>query len=187
MKFAVQSLSCGYYDYVDGELVYSSEAELKTRGGRAKFTRTALNIYYHDESGKNRIEIPYRIVEALAISTRPPALTLTLWEAPRLFWKEKPDLTERLDAIWTNKSRNTTTYRLTELPCGDSGTHEILSPSLVYRMLVSPSGFDLMTRKLHEQGALTIYHYDVRILSTYEQRSMKAGLQDFTKSAQQYV
>jgi hypothetical protein len=99
LVFGVQSLVCGFYSYVNNKLVYSPEVEWETRKGLAKFVKGTLIVTFSDYECAKRIEIPYRIIEAIVISTQPPALTLTLWEAPRLFQVEDQSLAQLMATL----------------------------------------------------------------------------------------
>lgn len=185
MVFRVQSLSCGYYEYANSELVYSPEMEWEIVGGIAKFAKRALIIEFNSNGGKKRIEISYRTVEAMVTSTQPTALTVTLWEAPRFFHVQKPDTIDEMLAAFSFEHRPfTSRSRLTELPDGKSSHHEVLWQSMVYRISVLPVEFHEMTRKLSERNVLAIYHHNIPVLSLHKRRSLTIGLIEYNKSIQ---
>lgn len=185
VTFTAHSLSCGYYDYVNHELIYSPEVEWQTMQGLAKFAKAALIIEYGSNEYKIRVEIPYRIVEAMTISMNPTALTLTLWEAPRFFKIRSPEIIEMMQSLSLNKKPLTTKSRLNELPGGSSNHHEVLAQTLVYRISISSTEFDIMLGKLHNRGVLTMYHCNVPEVPLHKRRSLVAGLRDFNNSIQQ--
>jgi hypothetical protein len=175
-------LSCGYYTYGSGKLVYSPEVYWQTKQGVAKFARAMLVLEFDDTDGRSRIEIPYRIVEALTVSAQPPSLTLTLWEAPRFFHSATPGVEELLAALSLKQIASTDRSRVTQLPHGSSNHHEVLGQALVYRISVSHLEFEDRTRQLHKRGVLTIYHHNVPLRPhrpLHQRKSLKEGLAEF--------
>ncbi|KAF2115325.1 RNA dependent RNA polymerase-domain-containing protein [Lophiotrema nucula] len=179
VAFTVTSLSCGYYDYSDQELVYIPEVEWRTVEGLAKFVKRAVIIQYQGDNGQMKIEIPNRTIEAMVVSTAPTAFTFTLWESPRFFRAEAPSIVELLAGLSFSQSASTATSRLTNLPGGNSDGREPLGLSLIYRVTVSPVNFHELTRRLQDRSQHTIYHHNFAAPISYVPRSLRDGLQEF--------
>ncbi|KAF2870449.1 RNA dependent RNA polymerase-domain-containing protein [Massariosphaeria phaeospora] len=187
VNFVARSLSCGYYDYADGELAYSPDVEWDTLGGgQVKFAKQMLIVEFVGQGGTKRVEVPYRIVEDVVVSTRPPSLTLTLWEAPRFFHveQEKSDIGSLMAALSMQQKSPTHKTRLIELPGGSSSHHRILGQALVYQIPVSPYLFDETTRKLLDRDMLTIYHHNLVATPLHLRRTLQKGLTDFRETMQ---
>ncbi|KAF2271259.1 RdRP-domain-containing protein [Westerdykella ornata] len=152
-------------------------------GGYAKFAKRAVIIEFPcgpSRSGTYRVEIPYRIIEALDISTRPPALTFTLWEAPRFYLVESQDMIAALIALALThqpQPQRTPKRRLVE----------ILGLGLAYRLSVTSLDFHEMVRRLKERDILTIHYSDIAISSLGYRRDLVTGMkllnQEIRKSA----
>lgn len=179
VEFAAQVLSCGFYDYINGKLSYCPQVTW-TIDGTARFTKRVLILNYHTQREKKRVEIPYRIIEALVVSSLPPTLTLTLWEPPRFYHVENPEIADMLAVMSLstggNKVATPPRYRLTELPDGLSSHKAILGQALVYQISVSPENFDMMTRRLKKIELIGIYHTSVHIPPANKRKSLSAGM-----------
>jgi len=186
--FAVRSLVCGFYNYVNNKLVYSPEVEWKTSKGLAKFVKGTLIVTFSDYECPKRIEIPYRIIEAIVISTQPPALTLTLWEAPRLFQEEDQSLAQLMATLGVQqKTQTPPRTRLCELPLGTQSHRIISGQSLVYRLVVSSVEFAEKTKRLLDLDMFSISHYNFPDPPSYEQKSLVEGLKSFNRAIQKYA
>jgi hypothetical protein len=185
--FAVRSFSSGYYEYENGKLAYAPEAEWTAVKGFVKFANRAIVIEFDGTADKQRVEIPYRIVEAMIICTRQASLTLTLWEAPRFFHVKDPFLVELMASLSIGKRNNVAPRtRLVQL-AGGSGSHrETLVQSLVYQICVSPVEFDLMSRRLHERAIVTLHYHDLLVLPSYQQKALAMAKKDFSNIVLMY-
>jgi hypothetical protein len=182
--FRLQSLSCGYYEYANGKLIYSPESRWETNGGQAKFAKRMLIIEFENSGGKKRVEIPYRIVEAMAVSTQHRTFTITLWEVPKFFDVVNPVIIEMMASLSLHHQKTLTPRsRLTGLSDGTS-RHLAIGQSLVYQISLSPDGFDEMTRKLYERNVLPIYRHNVPTPPLHKRRSLADGLKQLSKSIQ---
>lgn len=183
--FDVRSLVCGFYNYVNNKLVYSPEVEWETRKGLAKFVKGKLIVMFSDYECPKRIEIPYRIIEAIVISTQPPALTLTLWEAPRLFQEEDQSLAQLMASLGVRQQiQKPPRTRLCELPHGTQSHRIISGQSLVYRLVVSPVEFAEKTKRLLDLDIFSISHYHFPDLPSNEHKSLVEGLKSFNGAIQ---
>lgn len=151
--------------------------------GIAKFTKRAIILDFNSPSGKQRIEIPYRIVEAMAICSRHTALTLTLWEPPR-FYQTENSLIEAMASL-SMGARNTPESARLVRPAGmTSGHPDILGQLLIYRICVSPLDFDLMTNRIHEQAVLTMYYRTIKMLPPHQTKGLHKGMDDLKRAIQ---
>lgn len=185
--FESRSLSCGYYDYANGKLFYCPEIEWERIRGVAKFAKRILIIEFETPKGKLRIEIPYRIVEAMVISRQRLSFTLTLWEAPRFFRVKSPDIDEMMATLSFQHNSSTSRFRLSGALDSTHDHRQVLEYSLVYQVCVLPDEFEKMMRKLRERNVLPIYHYDVSTAPLDERRSLADGLKEFRSSIQKYI
>lgn len=185
--FAVRSFECGFYTYTNNELVYLPEIEWKTSEGVAKFIKGALVITFNDVCPK-RVEIPYRIIEGIIISTQPPALTLTLWEAPRLFEVEDQSLTQLMaNLVIQPRAKTPLRTRLHELPHSTRSHRVICGQSLVYRLVVSSAEFAEKTKQLMDMNIFAISNYKFPQSSVHEPKSLVEGLGSFNKAIQKHA
>ncbi|KAF1921282.1 RNA dependent RNA polymerase-domain-containing protein [Ampelomyces quisqualis] len=183
--FALQSLSGGYYEYDNNELVYAPEVEWTALKGTAKFAKRAIVLEFEGRHGKQRIEIPYRIVEAMAICSRHAALTLTLWEPPRFYQADNSALIEAMASLSIGpRSTIPQRSRLVRPVDTTSGHPDILGQLLIYRICVSPVDFDLMTSRLHEQAILTMYYRNIMVLPLHRRKGLHQGMENLKNSIQ---
>ena len=169
-------MSCGVYEYADDQLSYSPEIEWPFKTGIAKFVKKALIIDFDDGYGRKRVEIPFRIVESIVATSRPmTALILTLWETPRLFGIQEPDLVALMSALLQKKPMATKT-RLTGLPSTTLSHSKIIGQALVYRVCVSPVDFYVLSNQLVQREVVSVIRHDVAILPSYAQLSVKNGM-----------
>ncbi|KAF1842606.1 RdRP-domain-containing protein [Cucurbitaria berberidis CBS 394.84] len=185
---AVQSFSCGYYSYVDNKLVYSPELEWETERGIAKFVKNTLIVTFGGPGRPKRIEIPYRIVEGIIVSTQLRALTLTLWETPRLFEEADQDLAMLMASLgFQQRSHVPSRTRLSELPHSTQSHRAISGQSLVYRMVLSAAEFGKTTKQLLELDCFAISHYNFPAVPLHAQRSLVEGLKSFNMAVQEFA
>ena len=187
LVFAVHSFVCGFYTYTNNELIYLPEIEWNASGGIAKFIKGTLVITFDDEFPK-RVEIPYRIIEGIVISTQPPALTLTLWEAPRLFEVEDQSLTQQMASFGIQpRTKTPPRTRLHELPHSTRSHRVICGQSLVYRLVVSSVEFAERTKRLMDMDIFAISNYKFPQPSVHEPRSLVEGLESFNKAIKKHA
>lgn len=160
--FPIMALSCGSYDYsADGRLMYAPEVDWTTSGGEAKFAKFAVIVTFNSPVGRKRIEIPYRIVDNMVISSAACTLTLTLWESPRFFHIEDPSLSDMLGNLSLKNAPRTQKLRLDHLSDGTRDHHEVVGQVSVYKLFASPKGFIDMVRRVKDRDILTIHHQEV--------------------------
>ena len=185
---AVQSLSCGFYSYVNDKLQFRPELEWKTEGGVAKFVKDTLIVMFNDHGSPKRIEILYRTIESIIISTQLPALTLTLWETPRLFEERDQSLTKLMASMnLQQRAHIPSRTRLSELPHDTQSHRTICGQSLVYRLGVPGAEFDRTIKQLLELDRFPTSHYDFPAFPLHEQRSLVEGLKSFDKAVQDFA
>ncbi|KAF2004377.1 RNA-dependent RNA polymerase [Amniculicola lignicola CBS 123094] len=184
--FSTSGLSCGFYDYNDNkELVYCPELSWQIKGGTTKFAKWAIIISLDGISGKRRIEIPYRTIEALVISVQSRTFTLTLWETPRFFETLGPTLVEAMAALSVQRPSPTALRsRLVDIPGGTYHHREISGQSLVYQISVSPVEFHDRLEKLYRKEVLTIYRYQLPTPPVMGRKHLRKGLKDFARLIQ---
>ncbi|KAF2014265.1 RdRP-domain-containing protein [Aaosphaeria arxii CBS 175.79] len=176
--FATRRVTCGYYDYKSGQLTYCPEVQWEASTGFAKFQKRAIVVEFSGQGGKIQIQIPYRIVEALVVSSVKSSLTLTLWEVPSFYKNMDDELEALLAALNVNRAKmGPSRHRLTEIPGGDKSHKEIVGQALVYQFELSPYDFSLMVGRLKARGAIPIYHHNLPICEQHRQRSLAEGLQ----------
>lgn len=93
-KFETSCLDCGHWDYINGSLTFMSHFQ-ENRSGHMSFGRRSLIIDLLPQSASmvpgQRLEISYIIIESFIIGDLgAPGLTLSLYEAPKLFEDNKP-------------------------------------------------------------------------------------------------
>jgi hypothetical protein len=182
---AVRSLECGSYRYMNNELVYLPEVEWGTREGLAKFVKGTLVVVFKDYECQKRIEIPYRIIEAIVISTQPPALTLTLWEAPRLFQVEDQSFAQLMASLGVREQTQTPPRtRLCELPHSTQSHRIICGQSLVYRLIVSSAELAEKAKRLLDLDIFSISHYNFLAPPLQEHKSLIDGVKSFNRAIQ---
>lgn len=176
----MQSLSCGYYDYTDKELVYCPEIEWLYAEGKAKFAKNALIMRFKIGNSDHKVEIPYRIVESLVVTSQPSSLTFTLWEPPRFFETPRTDLDDvvigALAALSLRPKPTPVNNRLVELH-NDSRSHtKVVGQALVYRVNVSPIDFFELSGLLIKREVLAVIRHNIRMLPTYARRCLEDGM-----------
>ncbi|KAK8095079.1 hypothetical protein PG997_001764 [Apiospora hydei] len=184
VAFALQgvgekALSCGYYAYQEGELVYVPEAGWQTTEGIASFSKYQLTVTYTDWFGGSiRLEIPYRIIETIVTSSTPTALTLTLWEAPRIF--KNRDLEAAMANLSIQKGpQGPSKDRLTCIPVSGVRDHKrTIGQCLVYRLVVSPVEFYEKVESLKSSELFSIGHRN-NVPTSYGNLSIADGMKKF--------
>ncbi|KAH7039872.1 RNA dependent RNA polymerase-domain-containing protein [Microdochium trichocladiopsis] len=141
---SLTGLSCGHYDYPNGKLAYMIDMQI-TCNGIIKFAKNMLIVTYHELDGSIRLEVPYRIIHEIVVSTKPRALTITLWESPRFFSME------------TNPSQEQfapTRKRISKLPHRACDHGRFVGQSLVYQFSTSSLDLHHKMEKIAEDKAL---------------------------------
>ncbi|KAK7177991.1 RNA-dependent RNA polymerase [Paraphaeosphaeria sporulosa] len=179
-----QSISCGYYDYSNGDLVYVPEVTWQPTKVLARFTGRALIIELDTNSGKSRVEIPHRIVEALIVSHRHTTLTFTLWETPSFFYVRNRNIAELLANLSIQNRDAPERSRLTGLPYGSTDHQSVISQSIVYQVVASPLGFEQAIRKLHDRDILPIHYQYLQDLPSQMRGSLAEALVKFKATLQ---
>ncbi|KAK7947707.1 RNA-dependent RNA polymerase [Apiospora aurea] len=175
-----KALSCGYYTYQEGELVYVPEAGWQTMEGIASFSKYQLTVTYTDWFGGSiRLEIPYRIIETIVTSSTPTALTLTLWEAPRIF--KNRDLEAAMANLSIQKGpQGPSKDRLTCIPVSGVRDHKrTMGQCLVYRLVVSPVEFYEKVESLKSSELFSMGHRN-NVPTSYGNLSIADGMKKFT-------
>ncbi|KAK7977121.1 hypothetical protein PG988_004611 [Apiospora saccharicola] len=176
-------LSCGYYAYQSGELVYVPEVNWQTQQGYANFSKYQLTVTYPDSmrgGASVRIEIPYRIIVNMVTSSTPTALTLTLWEAPRIFADRQTTLFEAAMASLSIQKgpQGPSKDRLTRIPGGSADHGQSIGQCLVYRLSVSPVEFYEKVEALKNSELFSIGHQN-HVPTTYADQSIAQGIKRF--------
>ncbi|KAK7752663.1 hypothetical protein SLS62_005432 [Diatrype stigma] len=172
--FQLRGLSCGHYEFPLGHLTYLPDKQWTHREigeGILKFAKHLMIVTFDYPSfGQLRLEIPYRTINELVTSTRPPSLTLTLWESPRIFQEE--GVTELMQSLHlaNNSGQRAPRTRLSAIPHCDGGNEEILGQTLVYSFAVSPEDFHHKVNLL-KQKTLTLAAHGF-VPTPYGHRSM---------------
>ncbi|KAI8958864.1 RdRP-domain-containing protein [Daldinia sp. FL1419] len=177
VSFDLREFSCGHYEYLNDKLAYSPDIKWSAQG-IARFARDSLVVLY----GATRVEIPYRTVEEIVVASvrQIPTLTLTLWEAPRLY-----DVTDTVAlSVMVNQmgisayktvTNRISRVRLSSLPHPDADHQSILGQSLVYSIQVSPVDFNSKLQRLKQKEKLNISYYDFPDV-LYGRTSMADGM-----------
>ncbi|OAG12010.1 RdRP-domain-containing protein [Paraphaeosphaeria sporulosa] len=184
IAFHSQTFSCGVCEYLNGQLVYSPEVEWPFAAGIAKFVKKAFILEYKDGNGATRIEIPYRTIENIVATSRPTALVLTLWETPRFFGTQAPDIADLMAGLMQNINK-ATKRRLTGLPGTASSYQKIIGQALVYRICVSPVDFYELSNRLVKRDVLTVIRHDLAVLPSYRRRSLQTGFKLLNQTIQE--
>jgi hypothetical protein len=155
--------------------------------GQVRFANRAIIVELGRVAGKQRVEIPYRIVEAMVICSRQASLTLTLWEAPRFFYIEDTSLAELMAKLSIGqKNMVAPRTRLVQLAGGTGSFRETLVQPLVYQICVSPVQFDMMSRRLHERAIVTLHYHDLLVLPSYRRKALATAMRGFSNTIQSY-
>lgn len=162
ISFQITGLSCGSYAYsTNGQPVYVPEVSWTTPNGEVKFARFAVIVTFNSPVGRKRIEIPYRIVDNMVISSATYTLALTLWESPRFFHYEDPSLSDMMGNLSLKNPSCPQKFRLDHLPEGTCDHRETVGQTFVYKLFASPSGFMEMVRRIKDRDILTIHHQEI--------------------------
>jgi hypothetical protein len=193
--FSIENLSCGYYDFTDNGLIFCPEVEWRTNKGTAKFAKSAVIISFHPTGYIRTIEIPFRIIEAIYISSQPTTLTLTLWEAPRIFEVEKPSDVSLSDILsdfsFDHRMKPVVKSRVTELEGGTGkeggigNHHEIMGQTLVYRLSVSQTSFHQNILQLRRRSVLPTFSYNFPAQKSMDRQRLADGLRSFQTAVQE--
>ncbi|KXJ96331.1 RNA dependent RNA polymerase-domain-containing protein [Microdochium bolleyi] len=146
---SLAGLSCGHYDYPGGKVTYMEDMKIVCTG-TIKFARSLLIITYHELGSVSRVEIPYRIIEEIVVSTKPRALTITLWESPRFF---------RAEAERGQEQAAPTRSRVTRLFHRRSDHSRFVGQSLVYQLTTSSVDLHHKMTKIAEDKSLFCRSY----------------------------
>ncbi|KAI0393227.1 RdRP-domain-containing protein [Xylariaceae sp. FL0594] len=120
----IAGISCGHYDYPDGNLEYIQDVKWSVLEAAAKFSRDTLVVTFTTSRVRRRVEFAYRTIHEIVVSDRPPCLLLTLWEPPRMF--------EELFAPGQFSHGAVRRKRVNSM-CDDSSDHEaVVGQSAVY-------------------------------------------------------
>lgn len=176
-------LSCGYYSYQSGGLVYVPEVNWQTQQGVANFSKYQLTVTFTDSMWGGsfiRLEIPYRIIVNLVTSSTPHALTLTLWEAPRVFANRElgPLETAMASLLLQKGPQGPSQDRLTKVPGGSADHGQSIGQCFVYRLSVSPVEFYEKVEALKNSELFAIGHQN-QVPSTYADQSIAHGIKTF--------
>ncbi|KAK6955968.1 hypothetical protein Daesc_003615 [Daldinia eschscholtzii] len=177
VSFDLREFSCGHYEYLNGRLSYNPDIKWPVKGV-ARFARDSLIILYDSI----RVEIPYRTVDEIVVGSvfQIPMLTLTLWEAPRIFHEDTASqdiafLFSQLGIYGSSIGANKVSrIRLSHLPHTSADHAAILGQSLVYGIQVSPVEFNTRLQRLKQKEKLKISYYDFPNV-LYGQTSMADG------------
>ncbi|KAI2616222.1 RdRP-domain-containing protein [Hypoxylon sp. NC1633] len=185
--FDLLGLSCGHYEYPNGNLAYAADIDWPAIG-LAKFARDKLILTFKTKATSIRMEVPYRTVHEVVVTGRPTSLTLTLWEVPRFYSNgnaqgiaslfsqlgiSQPGIANN----YTTGQNNSPRERLTQLPHSSGNHGEILGQSLVYSLHLSPSDFNAKFQKLKGKERLEFSYHEfpnVWLGRTYMADGMKA-------------
>lgn len=179
--FSVRSLSSGCYDYEDNKLVYAPGMDWVAETGYVKFANPNIIVGFVLKGDTQRVEIPYRIVEAMIIGSRHATFTLTLWEAPRFFRVANTRIEDRITIFSLGQNNHAATpsrVRLVQLANGSVSQSKTLTQLLVYHICVSPVDFDAMLKRLYERAVLTLHYHDVLMPPAYERKSLVQGIRN---------
>ena len=179
-------LSCGYYTYDEAtsELVYASQVDWHTPDGNAKFSKYKLTVTYIGAQGALiRVEIPYRIIESVITSSTPEALTLTLWEVPRIFAdRDGPSsFLAAMARLSVQKGpQGPTRDRLTKIPHGSADHGQVIGQCLVYRIYAPAAGFHERIEVLKRSDLFSIGHQNTLLtMPTRVKQDIAIGIKKF--------
>jgi hypothetical protein len=162
---SIDYVSYGCLDYVDKELCYHTQGDWcpTLSEGSAKFAKRQLIITFPNNAGNVRVEIPYRIVEAVVVSSA--EITLTLWEPPKSF------ITPR--SVFLQDS-TLVAKRLTGL-LASHNSYKDAAISLVYRIASSRKDFEPTIRKLLKRDILPIFRDTIPSSPADKKLDLKQG------------
>ncbi|KAI0856865.1 RNA dependent RNA polymerase-domain-containing protein [Xylaria cubensis] len=169
--FKAWGISCGHYDYRKGILQYTADIQWPKQEAIAKFAKNMLIISFSQRIGQIRVEIPYRTIHEIVISSKPPSLFLTLWEPPKMFLlpHQSDELVPMLSNFGINKSfgapRPRLRERLSKIPHDSADHGEVLGQSLIYSIILSPEEFASNIERLRENEYLSLATYNVPLVS----------------------
>ncbi|KAJ1338747.1 RNA-dependent RNA polymerase [Microdochium nivale] len=149
-------MSCGHYDYPGGAFAYMVDLKVAC-SGTIKFAKNMLVVTYHEPRSTIRIEISYRIIEEIVVSTKPRALTATLWEVPRFFRTVTEPGQEQLNPTGIRS-------RITHLPHQSCDHSRFVGQSLVYQFTTSSVDLHHKMTKIAEDKSLFCRSY--KLLTT---------------------
>ncbi|KAI1471036.1 RdRP-domain-containing protein [Daldinia caldariorum] len=195
VSFELREFSCGHYEYLNGRLAYSPDIKWPITKGVARFARDSLIILYE----AIRVEIPYRTIDEIVVSSvlRIPILTLTLWEAPRIFQIDAElgevelifELSSRMSKLGVSElnsgAKRAPRVRLSHLPHPSADHAAILGQSLVYSVQVSPVEFNSRLQRLKQKEKLKISYHDLPNV-LYGQTSMMDGMRRINALLDEY-
>ncbi|RYO82562.1 hypothetical protein DL763_008199 [Monosporascus cannonballus] len=185
--FELLSLSCGHYEYPQDDPTYLPDIQWSPNeivNGVIKFAKHMIIVTFHyADLGQVRLEIPYRIIHEIVVSTRPPSFVLTLWEAPRIFQeRNQEDIIElmRTTGLSNHYISSAQRTRLPEMPHYNGGHGEILGQTLVYSFEVSPQEFHYKTEQLKDKQVLTLVYHNFSVIPwVYRPMYTAEGLKAF--------
>ncbi|GAW26480.1 putative RNA-dependent RNA polymerase [Rosellinia necatrix] len=181
--FAAWSLSCGHYDYPNGELTYTADIQWPSTKGTAKFAKNALVARLPYSPNEIRLEIPYRTIHQVVISDRPSSLFLTLFEPPRIFLLGQQSTENDWVSTFGNLSTGAATRpaereRVCKIPHSNADHSEVLGQSLVYRIILSPEEFASKIERLRRNEYLDFATENIPVAS-FGGSYMAEGLASF--------
>ncbi|KAH9885923.1 rna-dependent rna polymerase [Xylariomycetidae sp. FL2044] len=182
--FELRNISCGHYEYPDHRnLAYTADMDWRF-AGLAKFSRRTLVLTFRWPAGAFRVEMPYHIIKEIVLSDIPPALHITLLEAPRFFRDLSPKLEDQFKTMALYGSNTSTNgpsrERLDSLLHSSMAHGEIVGQSLVYRIEVSPVDYLPKRDHLTQKERLLFSYHDFPPI--YSGRTYMAdGLRSFHK------
>jgi hypothetical protein len=187
--FAARDLFCGYYGYNSNkEFTYSPEIEWPLAAGIAKFGRSQLLVSWETPHGKLKIEIAYKTIVNLLTCSRPPSITLTLWEPPRIYHAVESDSIgvvlsafQQVQISELGGPKPPTKTRLTAIPHATQSHSDIIGQCLIYRISVHPKEFARKVERLRARDVLSISAYHFPPTPLYNP-SFADGLRQFQKA-----
>ncbi|TRX89845.1 hypothetical protein FHL15_009278 [Xylaria flabelliformis] len=166
--FKAWEMSCGHYDYRKGLLQYTADIQ-----------------WLKQEAIANpKVEIPYRTIHEVVISSNPSSLFLTLWEPPKIFLlpHQSDELFPLVGNLSINKSfgapRPRLRERLSKIPHDSADHGEVLGQSLIYSLILSPEEFASNIERLRENEYLNFATYNAPLVS-FGSSYMAEGLASF--------
>ncbi len=139
-KFETSSLDCGQWGYLNGRLTFMSHFR-EHRNGLMMFGRRALIVDLSPLARLpgQRLEIPHYTVESFIIGNPAnPEITLSLWEAPKLFENIPEDVTSGLINLTFARHRKPTIKRK-RVSAIEKAHEGIVSSCMCYRFRLQDS------------------------------------------------